>query len=288
MNSEKAYKYYDGTSDVRKFITKVELEAALKGYTDEKVSQYIASKLVGHAMDVYLRLSTEDRKDPEKLKAELLKEFERGQLNREEAITELDSRKRLDGESAETYAFKIMELVTLAYPTFAADAKASLAKDAFMRGLSKELQLAVKLSKDYKTMDLKATAEETVRAELAGVGKKKGSAEAIHSCDDMVDAIAEKVLLRLGSLQLTPDAENGSVNSVDNGQRQNRFRGRGRGRGLGRGRGRGSGGQSGSQRTCRACQSSDHFIKDCPTRFCQACGGRGHDQYSSNCPNYQA
>ena len=108
------YKVYDGTHDVRKFVAKVELEASLKNHADEKKAQYIASKLVGHAMDVYLRMSTEDQKDPEKVKTELLKEYERGQLNREEAIAELDGRKRLPKESADTYAFKIIELVKLA------------------------------------------------------------------------------------------------------------------------------------------------------------------------------
>ena len=107
-------KHYDGTTDVRKFITKVELEASLKNHAEEKEAQYIASKLVGHAMDVYLRLPVEDKKDPDKVKGELLKEFERGQLNREEAITELDTRKRLAGESAETFAFTVFELVKLA------------------------------------------------------------------------------------------------------------------------------------------------------------------------------
>ena len=97
------YKVYDGTHDVRKFVAKVELEASLKNHADEKKAQYIASKLVGHAMDVYLRMSTEDQKDPEKVKTELLKEFERGQLNREEAIAELDGRKRLPKESADDF-----------------------------------------------------------------------------------------------------------------------------------------------------------------------------------------
>ena len=38
MNSQKVNKYYDGTSDVRKFVTTVELEASLKNHADEKKS----------------------------------------------------------------------------------------------------------------------------------------------------------------------------------------------------------------------------------------------------------
>ena len=110
MDSNKVNKYYDGSSDIRKFVTKVELGASLKGHADEKKSQYIANTLAGHAMDVYLRIADADKKDPKKLIGELLKEFERGQLDREEAMAELDKRKRVQGESAETYAYKIIEL----------------------------------------------------------------------------------------------------------------------------------------------------------------------------------
>ena len=139
MDNKNAYKHYDGATDVRKFVTKVELEASLKNHDGEKKAQYMASKLVGHAMDVYMRMSDDDKKDPDKLKAELLKEFERGQLNREEAIAELDTRKRGEKESAENFAFKIIELVKLAYPSFTDDVRQSLAKDFFVRGLSKQL-----------------------------------------------------------------------------------------------------------------------------------------------------
>ena len=159
MNSQKVNKYYDGTSDVRKFVTTVELEASLKNHADEKKAQYIASKLIGHAMDVYLRMSDEDKKYPEKVTAELLKKFERGQLNREEAIAELDKRRRLPNESIDTYAFKIIELVKLSYPSFAADVRKSLAKDYFVRGLSSAMQLALKSAKDYATMDIKTVAK---------------------------------------------------------------------------------------------------------------------------------
>ena len=66
MESHKLHKVYDGSTDVRKFVERVELEASLKNHADEKKAQYIASKLVGHAMDVYLRISDADQKDPDK------------------------------------------------------------------------------------------------------------------------------------------------------------------------------------------------------------------------------
>ena len=66
MDSQKAYKYFDGTSDVRKFVTKTELEAALKNHADEKKAQYMASKLVGPAMDAYMRMPDDEKQDPAK------------------------------------------------------------------------------------------------------------------------------------------------------------------------------------------------------------------------------
>ena len=294
MDSHKLHKVYDGTTDVRKFVTRVELEASIKGYDAEKKAQYVASKLVGHAMDVYLRMSDEDQKDPAKVKTELLKEFERGQLNREEAISELDRRKRASGEAVETFAYKIVELVKLAYPSFPEDARKSLAKDFFVRGLSSEMQVALKSNSDFATMEVKALATETVRLELAGVGVAKAATDSsVNSCDAMVDAIAEKVLHRLSMASGPSAREEADVNAVDGNQRnrrdngfRNRYSGRNRNRGRGGNRAVTSQPQA-SQRRCRSCQSTQHLIKDCPQRFCQACGGRGHDQYNAACPNFE-
>ena len=91
---------------------------------------HIASiKLEGPAIDMYLRF---DKKDVAKVKKELLAEFEKGQLNREEAIQELANRSRAKGESAQTFAYKI-ELVKLAYPSIEDDTRGTIAKDHFVR-----------------------------------------------------------------------------------------------------------------------------------------------------------
>ena len=103
-------KYFSGNTDFRKFITKVKLEAPLKKHEVEKKAQFVASRLIGPALDVYMRMNYEEKKDFNTLKDELLKEFERGNLNREEAISTLDRRKRLPGESAGTFAYEITEI----------------------------------------------------------------------------------------------------------------------------------------------------------------------------------
>ena len=78
--------YFDGTGDVASFLEKADLLASLNGHTEEKKAKYIASKLGSSAFDVYRRLSTDDKKDPEKIQEQLLKEFCREERNREEAL----------------------------------------------------------------------------------------------------------------------------------------------------------------------------------------------------------
>ena len=69
---------FDGTGDVKAFLTKVKLVAKVKGYDNEKLAAAIGSKLDGCALDLYMRLSDDDKKSPIRIKEELLKEYERG------------------------------------------------------------------------------------------------------------------------------------------------------------------------------------------------------------------
>ena len=55
-------KCFDGTGDVNVFLEKVSLHSSLKAYDGEKAAQNLASKLEGRAFDVYMRLSSADRK----------------------------------------------------------------------------------------------------------------------------------------------------------------------------------------------------------------------------------
>ena len=115
-SSKKAKITYDGSTDVKNFLTKVELEASLKEYEDEKKANFLASRLLGPAFDVYMRLTDENKKNFDEIKTELRKEFEGGQLNREEALNILQSRMGEATESPQTFAYKLLELVQLTYP----------------------------------------------------------------------------------------------------------------------------------------------------------------------------
>ena len=292
---------FNGTGDVKVFLTKVDIVASIKGYTDEKKAQFLASKLLQPAFDVYMRLSDDDKKDFDKVKAELLKEFEKGQLNREEAIKLLSTRKRQAEESAQTFAYKLIELVKLAYSSFPDPQQKTIAKDYFMSGVHPAMHVALKSGATFSTSDINALTTETTRLELAGVQsfatREKASSsskvEEVNLCEineTAIDSIANKVLEKLNLNSHNNQMRGDSWDDCgDSRVSYASYRGRG-GRGRGN-RSRGQGGarnnSSGGQKKCRNCQSTEHVVRFCPLRFCQACGNRGHDNYSKDCPNYQ-
>ena len=312
MDNKKFKLNYDGTGNVRTFLTKVELEAALKGHVDEKKAQFAASKLNGPAFDVYTRLTDDDKKDYTKLKEELLKEFEKGQLNREEAIQELDKRRRLPDESPQTYAHKVKELVKLAYPSFADEIRKSIAKDYFVRGLYHDMQLAIKSTESFATKTVDQISDGVSRLELAGVKSSKTVKVSVNSChdvdnDDSINNIAEKVFKKFKDINVMEpqcsDQGESKINFV-NTRPQNRYRGNNYSMNLNRGNYRGHRGNTNNYnssqirstadnyrskqiRKCRSCFSTEHLVRNCPTRFCQECGQRGHDQNDSTCLNFR-
>ena len=309
---------FDGKGDVSVFLTKVELVAAIKGHANEKKAQFVASKLSGPAFDVYMRLSEDDKKDFDRIKEQLKKEFERGQLNREEAIHILSSRQRKQEESPQTFAYKIRELVKLAYPTFNDAAQKTLSKDYFMRGIHPDMQVALKAETTFEANDIDALATETVRLELAGIksyGTKCARLNETSSVNEVsvneesvVESIANRVLekLNLNAVNLVhgpdrvgsaaePPSDSAAGDGIYYASSSSYFRGSGnnfrptRGQWNNRGRGRARGqnqNQRGGVRKCRGCGRGGHLIRACPERYCQACGTQGHDQYNQICPNY--
>ena len=290
---------FNGTGDVRSFITKVELYSSLKSYTGEKCAQALASKLEGPAFDVYLRLTSEDRKDVNKITAELLKEFERGRRNREEALSELSKRKRETGESTQYFAYKILELVKLAYPEFESKIQETIARDYFVNGLHVDMQVALKSLEKFANKKLNEIADEATRLELAGIQSlsvnKRFSANSVNSIsnEEVVESIAEKVIEKLQATSLS--SHGGEPHEEVKFASANYNRGRGWGArnprmGLGNNPRRfqsPKATKTSAKLCCRTCQSDEHLYRACPMRFCQACGKRGHDAWDSSCVNHQ-
>ena len=238
-------KSFDGTGDVKTFIEKVGLLSSLKGYENEKAAQNLASRLEGRAFDVYMRLDTEHKKKPEKIKAELLEEFECGKHNRELAVTQLSERRRKPDESVQTYAFKIMELTKLAYPAFDDDSMAGI--ESFANKVVEEC-----------CANLATDASQT-----------------------MVEMVTENVMKQMKEIFISQPGgtvETGTANYI-NIRSYRGHRGRNQ-RPFNRNRS-----ALPQNRKCRACKSPDHMVRECPTRFCQACGERGHNSWEKRCPN---
>ena len=59
---------FNGSGNINTFIEKVNIYAAFKGHEGEKEAQLIASYLDGASFDVYLRLSSDEKKIPKPLK----------------------------------------------------------------------------------------------------------------------------------------------------------------------------------------------------------------------------
>ena len=299
MDTEKrSKKYFDGSTDVEAFITIAELNASVKGYADEKKAQYIASLLVeGPALNVYLRLDNDKKKDAEEIKSALRNEFEAAHRDREVALDKLAKRKLGKNESPHTFAYALQELTKLAYATLPADSQDAISRDYFVKGQSKEMQTALKSLAEFTNKSLMDLAKETVRFQTAGVQPSPqdivhikteiqevsagASCAGASSKEDMfVDSIVEKVVERLGDLNMANSSS--SVSFVNH---QGRGGGRNRRRGSNQ-RGGGSNCGRGKNFKCRSCGQSDHGYAQCPQRFCQACGGRGHDGWSRDCPNF--
>ena len=139
---ESKIKSYDGSGEVKVYLEEISLHSSLKGFDGDKAALYLASKLEGRAFYIYRRLSPEEKKNEGKIRAELLKEFKRGHQDREQAMYALENRNRKEDESAHTYAYHILELAKLAYPTFQEDAVKTIAKDYYIRGLHPKMQVA--------------------------------------------------------------------------------------------------------------------------------------------------
>ena len=274
---------------MKAFLEKTRLHSSLKGYTGEKAAQNLASKLEGRAFDVYMRLSDADKKDAAKIESELCNAFEKGKLNREIDINELNNRKRQPNESAMTYCYKILQLVNLAYPTFNEDTRQTIAKDYFMRGVHPKMQSALKSQLTFAEANIKELAGETTRLQLAGVTsfadiKDKCSnvnTQQTNHDSEMIETIAAKVVEKMKDASLGAHGGQEDVNSARfmgnrpySNQRRGQFAPRFNRTGN-RGFKRNSPGpaKESQQLKCRACQSPEHLVRNCPTRFCQACGG---------------
>ena len=183
-----------------------------------------------------------------------------------------------------------MELVKLAYRAFNGDTRKTIAKDYFVRGVHPKMQIPLQALPDFDKADINKLAVEATRLQLAGIGSF--SADNTQQCMNVdspsfVDTIADKVIEKMKSCTISvPGSEDGgnneTANAIYSGYRpfQNKRNAKtNRGQFSRRPSNRGYRIRAQQARKCRPCQSSEHLFWDCPTRFCQACGSRGHDAW---------
>ena len=272
---------FTGATDVKMFLTKCELHCKLKGYEDEKIAVFIAERLDEAAFDTYMTLTTEDKKDPEKIKDALLNGFDRSKRNREVAVEKLKDRGRLPNEGAEVFAYKIKELVKSAYPKFNDDALALLTKDYYVKGLHIDIQKELRKHEAYEDKSVDDLVTQTILLEIARKNSSRVPEETIRSIKEWtsLEAKMDRLLSVCEKSFLPKDnqEENISYAGASNTYyKRNRQRSRGQRNYNFTGK-----------LECRICNGTDHLFRQCPSRYCQACGKKGHDGWEKTCPKYK-
>ena len=211
-----------------------------------------------------------------KIKTELKKQYQTVKKDREEALSQLSSRLRKDGETLQDFAFYISELVGLAYPSFAVADREIHEKDYFIRGLHPEIQLRLRTLENFSTLSMKDLLENTIQLEIAGVKSTLVKIKTeVNEVRDGCPIAKSNIEERLEDLE-------GVVATLNDTKLRSR----------GRRNNRGGGSQSREDRSkkrdkgCWKCGNPSHFLRQCPERFCQSCGQTGHDAWSKSCNNH--
>lgn len=264
---------YSGKGDVNNFIVKMELHIKLKELTGESAAWLLASRLEEPAFNVYMRLTDDEKKDVAKLKAELRKQYETGNRDREEAMSLLSSLFLKEDESLPDFAFQVKRLVKLAYPRFSANDQQIHERDAFVRGLHPDMQLKIKTMANFATLSTNQLVDSAMTFEVAGVKtcmKKQPNVE------------IKEVSVEEKCSSSTYDDRLSELEGLVANLGVSNFRGRQRGRGRGNRRNN----QMKDGRKCWNCKSQSHVVAQCPNRYCQSCAGKGHDAWQAVCPNH--
>ena len=275
MESSKKVTAFNGKGDVNVFLMKVDLYNQLKGYDGETAAVSLASRLEEPAINVYMRMSVDDRKDIKKVQKELRKQYEVGNADREQALSLLGAVQRKEDETAKDFGYRITALVKLAYPTFDDASKQVHEKDAFVKGCHPDMQMKLKTLENFATLDMNAVVDNTVRLEVAGVKAVtknfKAEMNTVNdqgACCNSSRGRDEVLLERLDNLEETIAKLSVSQGATGGSPNSSTTTGKGK------------------AKKCFKCKETSHIVKNCPKRFCQACGQTGHDWWMQSCPSH--
>ena len=172
----------------------------------------------------------------------------------------------------------------------------TISKDYFVRGLHPELQKELRKDAGYEDKSMTQLAKSVTYLEIAGVNSGASQTEVVGSVKaegdktrvDVLEAKIDELLNTLGRPTIARSEEveeedkinyagSQNVNHAPNKRRSNR----------GRAQSRGGQRNSGKTLECRICNSTEHLFRQCPSRFCQSCGNKGHDGWDRACPLYK-
>ena len=97
----------------------------------------------GHALNVYMKLSADGKKNCDRIKEALRKEFNAFHRNREGAVDKLLKCKPQKSESPLSFAYKLLKLVKLAYSGLPYASQQLNVKDYFVAVQSQEMYVAL-------------------------------------------------------------------------------------------------------------------------------------------------
>ena len=184
----------------------------------------------------------------------------------------------------------------LAYPTFEEQVKLPIAKDYFVRGLGSKLQVALKAEKEFSTSDIKTLGAEAVRLEIAGVTDKQSVATfngVGNDGNEWINVVTGRVFEKVQVMNASNNHEHTdkAVNTnyfnrkFPKDYRTNDYPNRSNNPRCTAEKGDNRGYRVDNSR--RSWNSTEHFVRNCPKRYCQASGEQGHDQSDRNCKRFQ-
>ncbi|MES9884510.1 MAG: hypothetical protein ABW185_27000 [Sedimenticola sp.] len=259
---------FDGTDDWDQYISHFQNCAELGRWSDPDKTLTLASCLKGQARSYYLALSATERSSYTGLVNKLTERFgSTRQQNR--YLTKFETRSRRPGEDIASLGDDLRLMAQRAYPNLGPDAQETLALHQLYKVLPIEMKCrcldrdcgsiasAVQIIERYeallgdgsdkKRMTVRAIDDHFDHRQSAPFGNEARPHTRVDRGNPQGGDALHQVLDRLAKLESTPDRRN-------MGPRMQPYQ---------------SGGSTGrpkqTTRRCYACDSPDHFLRECPT-----------------------